>query len=796
MKPIQTVFFGLLSVFFATQTLADRLDDFYTRTLPAVDAFMKRLAPEGTPEPWDNLGVRSLIDHAYILALANVDLPEERQPSLEPVVLLFALAEEMQDKDPESRTFGNFRWYWRTPEVTDRNAVEFVASHALPIWFEARDKLPPEARAALARMLHRSVDGCIKHRVRSDYTNIALYNIVHLILLGQIFDRPDAVREGENRLQALLLAVWDHGIFEYNSPTYYAVNVDALQLGLRYVRSESTKKTFRCLLDWLWTDMALNWYKPGLRQSGAQSRTYNYLHGVADSTRLFDLAGLAPRDPAARNVTWLNSLHGLYQPTKEILALSDRYPRLVTQRWGAGPGQWRTSWIQEDIVLGIAAAPYRYARQNMVLTVDLADFDERPGKPPKPLPRCYFIADGREDPYGVKRYPTSTAGHQKALHMEAFWIAAQRNGDALGAVMYTPESFVDPMLTGVRSHFVFRKTDAIFLDGISIELGKEPIAVENKPVVLRYGNRAVGIRILWTRHRNGQSPSAYLVDDGNEYGVNRLTVDHWPQGEPVSPDGVTTLPGAAFFIRVAQKIDSKHDFQAWCDTFAAVKIEESVVGDDSLDFRIAGSDGPVEIHARDLRLPRYTVETLPGGPNGTLECDGNELGRPLLQEIPLVDRYARKLAALKPIAVSAEPVSWEAEDGVGFYRELVEPDDAASGGFCVRVNGDFSWDFDVKQAGRYYLWARVHAEDPQHDSFFAYWNEKSPSKNPVPQGGAWHLGSGKDWRWIPLTLDNGKKPAPLEWTSGIWRLTLQPREQDARVDRFFLTTDPDEKPQQ
>lgn len=791
-------FFGTFTVV-AADVVTDkskRLENYYTRAIPATENFIKRLIKNGNVEPWANLGVRSLIDQCYLLASANVDLPEEKRPSLESTIPLLKLAEEMQDRNPESRTFGNFRWYWRTPEVTDQNAVEFVASHAIPVWFEAREKLPPEARLILARILRRSVDGCLKHRVRSDYTNIAIYNFVHLIILGQIFDRPDAVLEGERRLQLFLLNVWDHGIFEYNSPTYYTVDVDALQLGLRYIKSSSTKRSIQKLLDLFWTDLALNWYQPSFRHAGAQSRTYNYLYGVAGTTRLFDFAGLAPTDNSTKNPDYLNSLHASYQPDKKILKHNQQYPRLVARRWGAKPEQWATSYILNDIALGSAGAAYKRARQNMVLTVDLADFDEFPQTPPKFQPRNYFIADGREDPYGTNRYPTSSAGHEKALHAEAFWFSAQRTTDALGIVVYTPETLNDPVLTNVQSHFVFRKPETIFLNNNSVELSAEPVEVGEKPVVFRYGNKAFGIRVLWTRDKDGQAPKAFLVNDGNKHGVYRLTIDHWAKNVPVSYNGLTAPPGAAFWVRIGSQLDTAEKFNAWCRNFAEAAVEKLDIQNDNIAIRIAGTDGVVSATGTELATPMVQIVTEPAGPNGILTLNGNDLGRPILEQVPMVADFVKRKQELKPITLDSTGTYWEAENGFCFLNFLTESNSEASGEKAVRVNGEVFWLLDVKQAGDYYLWAHVSAIDPEHDSFMINWTKQVHDGLQLSDetGGAWHIGSGQDWRWVPLKLENEKPIVPLKLEPGIWRITLRPREPDGLVDRFFFTTDPNAKP--
>ena len=135
------------------------------------------------------------------------------------------------------------------------------------------------------------------------------------------------------------------------------------------------------------------------------------------------------------------------------------------------------------------------------------------------------------------------------------------------------------------------------------------------------------------------------------------------------------------------------------------------------------------------------------------------------------------------LGVESSGVEWEAAKGFCLFDSLVEDNRA------VRVNAECYWLLDVKQAGKYYLWARVLALDSQHDSFFIDWQPQGPQDSETKRiGGDWHLGQGPDWRWIPLKLNN--EVTPLELTSGQWRLTLRPRERDGCVNHFILTTDP------
>ena len=82
----------------------------------------------------------------------------------------------------------------------------------------------------------------------------------------------------------------------------------------------------------------------------------------------------------------------------------------MCQAWGIRPFEARVHVVHADVSLSVAGATYGSgAVQDIPLAVDLAG--------DRKAANCYFIADGREDPYGLKKFETSAARHMKALHL-------------------------------------------------------------------------------------------------------------------------------------------------------------------------------------------------------------------------------------------------------------------------------------------------------------------------------------------------------------------------------------------
>jgi hypothetical protein len=424
-------------------------------------------------------------------------------------------------------------------------------------------------------------------------------------------------------------------------------------------------------------------------------------------------------------------------------------------------------YMFDDIALGTAGAKYE-GMQNMVQTVDMPD--HLAGTPADtPTPRSYFIADGRENPYGIERSPSGRGGQKKALHLDTLWYGAQRTVDSLGIVLYPVKAIADPEVINVQSHFVVRKPESIWVNEKQITLlPHAPINIGCQAVVFRYKTQAFGVRVVWSRNQNGQPAEIFLVDDGNEYGVYRLTVEH---GVPIHPSPSEELAGAAFWVRVGSHFESEEQFSSWQRRFITAKVHRLDIEQNNVTVEVTGQDGIVSV-------------SFPQAPLGILTLNGKDLGRPILEKIPAVAKYIERRDAAVPIVVEPSGTHWMAASGYSFFEEhTVSPSELPSE--SVLVNHAVSWQLQVEQAGEYYLWGRVQTRDPQHDSFWVETAKRLPDNSYMCRSVNvdWHLGTRENWTWVRL-------PTPIRLEKGIWQLTLKPREYEGKIDQLFLTSDP------
>lgn len=723
---------------------------------------------QGDPPP--TTGSRVLF--AYALALCESGRHPDR------LARLFDLAERMQERDPASDAYGNLWWTWRHGQVTDRNAVEFCGQDALAIRLRHAGFVPAAALAKLDAMLKLMAEGCRRHRVPVNYTNIAVLNAANLIVLGEMLEDRSLLDEGLLRLNGICLWTWQFGTAEYVSPTYYAPDLNGLMSIRQFARSEKAQAHAAALFELLWTDIALNWFAPGERLAGAHSRSYDYLRGLGPVDGHAILQGwLAPGDTDGFEL--LHTAMYDFRAPERLRRWNQQMPRVVRQRWGINYSESRTHAIYLDITLSTSGAGYPAARQDMPLTVDLSGS--------RRLPRCYFIADGRQDPYGTWRYPTGgAAGHMKALHLTPFWAAAQADRDALAVAVYRRKDLSDDETFNVQSHFVFRKpSDGLWVGPSRIDL---PPGVPDQPstaaveidqtVIARWGTAAVALRVVSANRQDGTPAMIRVMDDGNQFGVLRLTVNHRAATQ-------NTDPHIVLWVRIGTGLADEAAFAGWRSQFENARAELAV-DDSRIVCRAAGESGPVAVSIEKPYGIGGSIELTPPPCPGILELDGREIGRPLLAALEpmrsfrgptldapaVLDQRGLALPAANCLVLPGMTIVENGPDG----PFVVQPSDPPRGRGMLIVP------LRVKQAGRYLLSATVRAPNPQSDSLYV---NVSGRGFQLPQA-QWLLRVNPSWQRQTAGFGRANEPSPLDLPAGDCLLIIQTRETDVAIQTLYL----------
>jgi len=717
----------------------------------------------------------------------------EAHTNLAAIATLLAFAEDMQDKDPSHRSYGNFRWYARDAEVQDYNAVDFCMQHGALLWRFRRDTLPPETRARLLAVLRLGLRGLVKHLPPSTYTNIALLNASDLVLLGEALDDPAAVAEGERRLGVFIKTLWEEGVHEYVSPTYYGVDIESMLLLESLARRAETREVARAILAHFWTDLALNWYAPGQRLAGTHSRTYDYVSGFGELDQILVATGWLPLPNAQKGMrpfrfSTFIPLYANVQPPPEARALNARYPRLVEQTWGAEPFRARTHDVCEDVTLGISWSAY-HGRMDIALAADFpCDRTAR-------LPRLSFIPDGRHDPYGKKTVFDGKT-HSKAFHLSPWWAGVQDRADALGVAVYRDGDFRDATGT-LESHLLFRKAlDSLWIDEARLILDPSHASTNRVPpgasVFLRQGTAVIAIRVPWTRGQDGTPSPVAIIDDRNPYGALRLTVSHaWldPADHPARIQA-----GAAFWLRIGSGLADEAAFAAFRRSFQAARADIEV-STNALSIQVAGLRQPLSIAAH----APFDCDpvTSPQPPRVTLGFDGDDLGRAALEKCAVIQDYLKSRRQAPPVDVVADhPTVWEAEQAtLTVPYEVATNDAAASSGTYLWVpeiggvnsggSGRAVYTLRAARAGRYALAARVLTPTPDDDSFLL--SARTEGGTELFPETVWSPGVFKTWTWREISQPGGRGPITLDLPEGTSTLILRSREAGSKLDQFRLT---------
>jgi hypothetical protein len=744
-------------------------------TVQRLDRLWRRFEPVRP-----NVGSRDLFGFALEAAAAGYR-PERITKALE-------LAEQMQDRDPNSRTYGNFRWYWRAEKPEDWNAVEFCMQKGALVRMLHTDRLDADGRRRLERLIRYSIEGIRRHNVRESYTNIFLMKTWNCIALGEATNRPDLAAEGRSMLDRWLMHTWENGVSEYLSPTYYGVDLDSLGLIARYAKDPATRRDAEAALRLMWTDIAANFFVPCARLGGAHSRDYDFLTGHGYLDIHLRMAGWIDADRPDPPSTFFQLCR--WAPPKDLPAkLPAPGGRFVHQRWGAAPGQAASHYVGKSFSLGSAGA--NYGPMDKPLTVNLA------GGPKMPM--LNFVMDAREDPYGKKRIPAG-GGHSKTFHLQPFLASVQRGAEAVLIASADPNSVRfrrrAPQPNCLLSHMVLPAGLEVWLGDAPLKLRKDtrryPLPTD-RPVFLRFKDVAVAVRLLAVRPEGDAAAPVELVTDGGQYGTMRLTCTH-------SAAKPTRRATVAVWLSAAEGLD-----EAGFARFRGTRRVQTV-GREGTVVSAAGR-GPgaslrlvVDVAAeRRLRVEGGAVDAL-------LAVNGRDLGREILGRVGVVARYERLLAGATAGGPGASKPgrTIEAEAAALIVPPFrIASDAAASGGKFLWMPGKEGlgggsgvaraiWPVHVPQAGTYYLWGRVQAPTPNDDSFFV---RLAQNRRDVVPRSAWHTGTRKQWQWIPLRIDGRAGPVAIRLEAGAALIEFGCREDGARLDGICLTAKADRPPE-
>jgi hypothetical protein len=180
--------------------------------------------------------------------------------------------QERRASDPHH---GNFFWMLEDDVVQDLNAVEFNLEHLIPMMLQHGDRLPPDLQARVLEAIRLGLDEIHRLDVLVVYSNITVLDILNSCLGGELLQDAEIAGRGYCKLVEWMAFTDMHGIpYEYNSPTYTAVTIRALNRLANLVQDEDTRIRTRTALARLGLSAGLHIHVGTGRWAGPHSRAY------------------------------------------------------------------------------------------------------------------------------------------------------------------------------------------------------------------------------------------------------------------------------------------------------------------------------------------------------------------------------------------------------------------------------------------------------------------------------------------------------------------------------------------
>jgi hypothetical protein len=157
----------------------------------------------------------------------------------------------------------------------DPNWREFIGTALAVALIEYEPQLPAALVERIDVALRRAIEGTLARDLPASYTNIALMCAFLLQYGGARFNQPGWLAQAEH-LADQIYALFAPGqtFAEYNSPTYYAVDLYALALWRRYAESARLRDLGALMEAGLWRDVGLFYHAELRNMCGPYDRSY------------------------------------------------------------------------------------------------------------------------------------------------------------------------------------------------------------------------------------------------------------------------------------------------------------------------------------------------------------------------------------------------------------------------------------------------------------------------------------------------------------------------------------------
>lgn len=294
---------------------------------------------------------------------------------------IIKLALTYQFNEPDQPYHGTF---YRHPEEShppvhsliwrdyDPNWREFIGCTLAIILQEFSASLEAGLEDQLNTALERIVAGTLARKLPASYTNIALMKAFMLVFAGERFGNHEWISLGEMLAEEVYELFSETGCFEeYNSPTYYGVDLKALGMWVTFSSSARLRELGARMEALLWQEIARLYHSGFKNLCGPFDRSYGmdmrkYVTGVGISMRVGlgkDLAPLPDTQVEARNfeaehkndlmdAIWTAAVGVRIPEEARPTLIGFEGERSVERVISKSPRRVATAWLSQDLMLG------------------------------------------------------------------------------------------------------------------------------------------------------------------------------------------------------------------------------------------------------------------------------------------------------------------------------------------------------------------------------------------------------------------------------------------------------------
>lgn len=226
-------------------------------------------------------GTRSGIYHSVGMLYRNAGADRENAQHVMRALL------KLQHNVPGDKLHG----MWRTgvgKDREDQNWREFVGTGFIVAREYFGDALAPDLMRDIDVALVRAAEGAAQRDVSAGYTNIALMSAFLLDYVGHTASKPTFQALGKKKAKAIHDLFFQYKTFtEFNSPTYYGVNLMGLGMWRELAKSAELREWGQEIESTFWHHIAQFYHADMKNMSGPYVRGYGM-----DMTQYAALVGL------------------------------------------------------------------------------------------------------------------------------------------------------------------------------------------------------------------------------------------------------------------------------------------------------------------------------------------------------------------------------------------------------------------------------------------------------------------------------------------------------------------------